>query len=226
MNRLEEFAENRRNQEKLHRKSELTLICKIRSENEIKNLDSPLTIYTSELMDADGSGDTTSSIEANLDEIDRDVSLGQMLIISEFKTTYSRLIDLYLENEIYKVFDNRKEIEVIEPKGGNIEDAIIVEWSWEKYVGYCRNFHGLRRGGYNETESNLVSGNEESTFKRNESVLLTKEETKGLTDEELHEAVREELFKNSWKWNYFKNNPSESKITQDLGLKIHEEEEF
>lgn len=93
-------------------------------------------------------------------------------------------------------------------EGEDITGAIIIRWSWEKYVGYARNlldigvageypFHDLK------TEQDLITGNEESTFGDNYSVLVSAEDVKNC-------SIEEEL-NSGWKWNYFKNNPSSFK---------------
>src|ERR1035437_6975911 len=209
--------------------ADIELICSIRSSNNIKSLEQPITVYISELhSDLSGNpeigySNCELSFCSTLEEIDRNIDLGEMLVISETKTNYKQLIEWCLDEALTdELLDNRKEIDSIEPKGEDIEDAIIVSWNWEKYIGYCRNFTGLRRGTYKETEHDLITGNEECTFRGNMSVLLTKEEVKDLSDEEILEACEKELDKESWKWNYFRNNPTQSKIISELGSKILE----
>tara|TARA_B100000953_G_C18012522_1_gene418434 strand:+ start:666 stop:1331 length:666 start_codon:yes stop_codon:yes gene_type:complete len=95
-------------------------------------------------------------------------------------------------------------------KGDAITGAVIIQWSWEKHVGYARNLLQIGIAGTFpfhefERESDLLSGNEDSTFKPNYSVLLTASEVAQADD--LKETVFNELNRGSWKWNYFKNNP-------------------
>lgn len=96
-----------------------------------------------------------------------------------------------------------------EYKGKDITGSIIIRWSWEKYVGYARNLLDIFIAeDYNfKTEADLITGNEESTFRDNYSVLLFAEDVKNGS---LEEKIEEEL-SNGWKWNYFKNNPSSLK---------------
>src|SRR5690606_19955023 len=98
-------------------------------------------------------------------------------------------------------------------EGNNITDAIIIEWNYEKYVGYARNLVAIGVAGIHpfhnfKTEKDLISGNEESTIKSNYSVLLKIEEVEELEPEEIRELIEERLNEESWKWNYFKNNPN------------------
>ena len=104
-------------------------------------------------------------------------------------------------------------------EGDNIIGAVIVRWSYEKYVGYCRNLQDIGIAGeypFHElkTEKDLITGNEESTFRSNYSILLTKEEVDSADN--IKEAVEEELQNGHWKWNYFRNNPNSYHITERL----------
>lgn len=128
-----------------------------------------------------------------------------------------------------KIFDfllyDRSTVDTIQNEGESVEDDIILMWSWEKYPGYCRNFEGLRRGQRGESEFDLRN-NSEMTYKMNESVLLKSDDVKALTDAEILEEVMKELTENGieWKWNIFKNYPTESKVIRELQLNIEEEE--
>ncbi len=107
-------------------------------------------------------------------------------------------------------------------QGDDITGSIIVRWSYEKYVGYCRNLKDIGIAGeypFHEftTEADLITGNEDSTFRDNYSVLLTKEEVEDASD--LFNAIEEELMQGNWKWNYFRNNPNTEHI-QDTIRKI------
>jgi len=104
-------------------------------------------------------------------------------------------------------------------EGEDITGAVIVRWSYEKYVGYCRNLQDIGIAGeypFHElkTEKDLITGNEESTFRSNYSVLLTKDEVDSADN--IKEAVEEELQKSHWKWNYFRNNPNSYHIAERL----------
>lgn len=104
-------------------------------------------------------------------------------------------------------------------QGENITGAIIVRWSYEKFVGYCRNLQDIGIAGeypFHEftTEKDLITGNEERTFRSNYSVLLTKNEVEEASN--IKEAVEEELQRSYWKWNYFRNNPNSYYIAERL----------
>jgi hypothetical protein len=104
-------------------------------------------------------------------------------------------------------------------EGEDITGSIIVQWSYEKYAGYCRNLQDIGIAGqypFHElkTEKDLITGNEESTFRSNYSVLLTKDEVEGASD--IKEAIEEELMRGHWKWNYFRNNPNSYHIVERI----------
>ena len=104
-------------------------------------------------------------------------------------------------------------------KGESIEGAIIIEWSWEKYVGYARNLKDIGTAGQFpfhafKTENDLISGNEERTFRSNYSILLTAEEIS--KSDNLQESIEEALNASSWKWNHFKNNPQSQHIVEKI----------
>lgn len=106
--------------------------------------------------------------------------------------------------------------------GKSLEGSIIVSCSWDKYVGYCRNFNGIRYGRYDEYEKDLINENSERVFRLWEFVLLSSEDVSGLSDEEILELVYEELDNDSYKWNYFRNRFTEEKIINGLNLTIND----
>lgn len=106
-----------------------------------------------------------------------------------------------------------------EHRGENIEGAIIIEWSWEKYIGYARNLTDLGKAGDHtfyemKNEIDLITGNAESTNGVNFSVLLTRDEIEEAED--LEELIDKELNKEHWKWNYFKHNPKSEYIREKI----------
>lgn len=113
-------------------------------------------------------------------------------------TDYESMMDLLQEHNDWEEIDSC----TIYPKWKSIEGAIIVKWSWEPHVGYAREFHELRRGWYDETEENLITGNEDSCFRPNLSLVLWKEDIEGLTNAEIRDCLEEELLSNrdNWRW--------------------------
>ncbi len=110
-------------------------------------------------------------------------------------------------------YDSEEIYSTDEFTGDSIEGAILVEWSYEKFVGYAHNLINIGIAGEwpfsdLKKESDLITGNEESTFRSNYSVLLKADEIEGLTKDEVREAIDQALNENRWKWNHFKNNPN------------------
>ena len=195
----------------------LKLISDVRQNQVITSLDSEVTIYVEEYfynLYFDRYGEKThQNIEtyyySNINAIDKSkISIGEMSIIGEVNIKYIDLINYYFNDEMETIRDLSTQIDCIEFEGDSVADCIIVEWSYEKYVGYCRNIHELRYGYYNETESDLITGNEDRTYRHNLSVLVEATELVGLSDEEKIELILEKLSEYHWKWNIFQTRPS------------------
>lgn len=80
----------------------------------------------------------------------------------------------------------------------SIEGAIIVVWSWHKYVGYAREFKGLRYATYDETEKMLTK--EDRTFVPQVDVVMTKEEVEACEDLQAELTKRLLGGRDQWKW--------------------------
>jgi hypothetical protein len=138
-------------------------------------------------------------------------------------TDFNATFDFGSEGEIKDFLPSRCEFDTVYYgdvfEGDDIAGAIIVRWSYEKFVGYCRNLKDIGIAGeypFHEfiTEKDLIKGNEDSTFRDNYSVLLTKEEVDDASN--LFDAIEEELQRGHWKWNYFRNNPNSHHIAERL----------
>lgn len=98
-------------------------------------------------------------------------------------------------------------------QGKDIIGSIIIEWSYEKFVGYARNLLSIGIAGEwpfpnLKTEVDLITGNEGCTWESCYSVLLTKEEVEeSVSQGNLDEQISHELHYRNWRWNHFKNNP-------------------
>lgn len=79
----------------------------------------------------------------------------------------------------------------------SLDGAILVFWSWERYIGYARKLVEVRRAFSNETAEMLVKEDRVGAIQCD--ILLTSEEVEKAAD--LDEAILERLENSSWKWN-------------------------
>ena len=177
---------------------------------------------------------TEEEAEEYLDIINMNVGFYPIIDKIDFEyADFNNEIEFGFEGEIADFLPSRLDWETVHRgdlfEGEDITGAIIVRWSYEKYVGYCRNLQDIGIAGeypFHEfvTEKDLITGNEESTFRSNYSILLTKEEVDSADN--IKEAVEEELQRGHWKWNYFRNNPNSYHIAERLdelfGVSIEE----
>jgi hypothetical protein len=102
-------------------------------------------------------------------------------------------------------FDPQGENTIASNKGRSLDGCLLIEWSWERYPGYARNLLNIGFAGeypfYDfKNEVDLISGNEDRTFRSNYNILLTKEEVAGTDPKYLEHFIHEELDKAHWKW--------------------------
>lgn len=92
------------------------------------------------------------------------------------------------------------ESEIVYPHYTSIEGGIVLEWCWNKYIGYAREFRELRLGGWKQTTKDLVTGNEEYTNRACCTLVMSAEEVSGMSSEELKLALFNKLLNDSYKW--------------------------
>lgn len=82
----------------------------------------------------------------------------------------------------------------------SVEGALLVEWNWERYIGYARNINCIRLGMYSETEE--ICCKEDMVFRPQVDVLCTAEELDGLSPEQERDLVEERLQEDyrDWRW--------------------------
>lgn len=158
--------------------------------------------------------------EEHADNLDLEIGFSaQIQTITFTKEDFEKAFDdqeedIELDSLDYKTISSYDivETDTLRTNNGNdITGAIIVEWSWDKYPGYCRNLSSIGIAGEFpfhdiKTEEDLITGNEDRTFLSNYDVLLSAEEVSNSAG--LVEDIKEALNNNTWKWNYFKNNPN------------------
>lgn len=129
---------------------------------------------------------------------------------------FSLQIEKFTFDEDDNLIDTETVLDSGEYQGEEITGAIVIQWSYEKYVGYARNLKAIGIAGeypfHNlKYESDLITGNEESTFRPNLSVLFSPEKAKEVTEEEIYDELG-----SGWKWNHFKNNPNSEYIQEEI----------
>lgn len=82
----------------------------------------------------------------------------------------------------------------------SIEGALLVEWSWDRYIGYAREFRGVRFGSRCETE--VITIPVDHTFYPQVSVVLTAEEVAEFGEDAI--SIAHERILDMGKW----RNPS------------------
>ena len=78
----------------------------------------------------------------------------------------------------------------------SIKGAIIVAWSWERYIGYARKFHELRYATHDETEVLLTKDDRVNAIQVD--IVMTAEEV--ANSKHLREELTEILQRVHWKW--------------------------
>lgn len=104
----------------------------------------------------------------------------------------SDFTNLHYSNLNYKVIEYGEEIN---------PNAIIIEWEWVRHVGYARQLNNINYA-YElgiETESDLITGNSDVTFRPNMSVLI--DDASKYSPEELADVIWDELNSHDWRWN-------------------------
>lgn len=80
----------------------------------------------------------------------------------------------------------------------SLEGCILVFWSWQTYVGYCRKCEEIRYAYSNETSKICIK--EDRCYRIQCSILCEVEEIKNLSHEEINDLVNQKLSDSHWKW--------------------------
>ena len=115
----------------------------------------------------------------------------------------SELFDIINENgSVDWTGDER----VINYEYRSVDGDLLVFWSWNRYVGYARDFEEVREGMYGETTEMCIPI--DKTFSRQCTVLAKADELEGLTDQERYDLIEERLHDGyecgagEWKWTF------------------------
>lgn len=95
--------------------------------------------------------------------------------------------DAVIDNSIYVEYDYK-----------SLDGALLIVWSWEKYIGYARNFIELRLGTDREDETLLLK--QDKVFAQQVDILLTADEMEKMSSDDIENYLWNELLDNGWKW--------------------------
>ena len=112
-------------------------------------------------------------------------------------TEYNELEKLI--REFYDIYNGNIKEEEKKYDYESLDGDILIEWSWERYIGYARNFIALRYGREDETEADIFDGSD-SVYHPYTTILLKYNDIKGLTGDEIEERIIEELCDDDWRW--------------------------
>lgn len=99
-------------------------------------------------------------------------------------------------------------------------DEIIVAWEYYRYVGYAQRFKDIYTAdelGF-KCEDDLATGNEESTFRTNYSMLINHEEISEIKPEDLEDEILNRM--RDWKWTHDSHYTRE--INEKFGVDKYE----
>lgn len=80
----------------------------------------------------------------------------------------------------------------------SLAGAILVFWSWQTHVGYCRKFEEVRYAYSDEDEKMCIK--EDMVYSTQCDVLCEASELVGLSREEVRNLVGQKLSEKHWKW--------------------------
>ena len=105
------------------------------------------------------------------------------------------LWELINDNGFYDYDDIVAEVSYDYP---SVSGALLVTWSWNRYVGYSRDIHEIRIGLPWEKEDICVK--KDKTWVLQCDVLATASELEGLSKKEERDLIEERLFGDDWRW--------------------------
>ena len=104
----------------------------------------------------------------------------------------SDLLEIFNEHRDYE--DSRD----VEYQYRSVDGALLVFWSWNRYIGYARDLQEIREGMYGEDESICIK--QDKTFVTQCDVLIEKQELEGLSREDRRSLIEQRLGESQWKW--------------------------
>ncbi len=107
----------------------------------------------------------------------------------------------YDDSDLMELFENHHDYEDsidVTYKYKSVDGALLVFWSWDRYIGYARDLWEIREGSYSEDESICIK--EDKVFRQQCDVLIEKQELEGLSQQDRRQLIEQRLGESHWKW--------------------------
>jgi len=105
------------------------------------------------------------------------------------------------DSDLLDIFNDRRDYEEsidVTYQYKNLDGALLVFWSWNRYIGYARDLQEIREGMYGEDESICIK--QDKTFVTQCDVLIEKQELEGLSKQDRRTLIEQRLGESHWKW--------------------------
>ena len=132
--------------------------------------------------------DKASISPDDLDDVDWD----EVEELGDMAYDDSDLMELFISNR-----DFEDSIDVTY-KYKSVDGALLVFWSWNRYIGYARDLQEIREGLYSEDESMCIKV--DKVFHTQCDVLIEKQELEGLSQQDRRLLIEQRLGESNWKW--------------------------
>lgn len=110
-------------------------------------------------------------------------------------------VEEFGDSDLLKIFNYYRDYEDsrdVEYQYKSVDGALLVFWSWNRYIGYARDLQEIREGMYSEDESICIK--QDKTFVTQCDVLIEKQELEGLSREDRRSLIEQRLGESQWKW--------------------------
>ena len=112
-------------------------------------------------------------------------------------------VNWFSDSDLFDIINENDSLEnvdyfYVEYEYKNLEGSILVFWSWQTYVGYCRKCVEIRYAYSNENESICIKKDKVNHTQCD--VLCSAEELEGQSKEDIVNLVNQKLGESHWKW--------------------------
>ena len=105
------------------------------------------------------------------------------------------------DSDLLEIFNNHRDYEEsidVTYDYKSVEGALLVFWSWNRYIGYARDLQEIREGYYSEDETLCIK--KDKVFVPQCDVLIEKQELEGLSKQDRRALIEQRLGESHWKW--------------------------